>query len=493
MATTTGARRRSSRRGLVIRDEENAPFLRDGRDFIDDAAIEELLAAGRRPEPARVRDVVAKSLALQRLEPAETATLLGVEDPELWAEILAAAGTVKERVYGPRVVTFAPLYCSNLCVNSCLYCGFRRENTRQQRRRLTLDEVRAETRALVAGGHKRLVVVYGEHPETGVDYIADTIGAAYGTRVDSGEIRRVNVNAAPQDRDGYRILREVGIGTYQVFQETYHHETYRRVHPRGFKADYAWRLYALHRAQEVGVDDVAIGALFGLYDWRFEVMGLLLHAIDLERAFGGVGPHTISFPRLEPAVDAPLTGRDNPWRVSDEDFLRLVAVLRLSVPYTGLIVTARETARIRREALRIGCTQTDASSRIGIGAYSDRHMEQEPMRQQFMLGDTRSLDEVVRELAGMGLLTSFCTAGYRCGRTGESFMQLARGGKVHEFCIPNAILTLQEYLQDYASPETRAAGEAVIRRHLDRIPARLRPKLEEWLQAIRDGARDLRF
>jgi 2-iminoacetate synthase len=241
------------------------------------------------------------------------------------------------------------------------------------------------------------------------------------------------------------------------------------------------------------VDDVAIGALFGLYDWKFEVMGLLMHAIDLEQKFGGIGPHTISFPRLEPAAAAPLTTADNPYRVSDEEFRQLVAVLRLSVPYTGMIVTAREPAAIRREALNLGCTQTDASTRIGIGAYSDRYSEQELQRQQFMLGDTRSLDEVVRELAEMGLLTSFCTAGYRCGRTGTSFMQLAKAGKVHEFCIPNAILTFKEYLVDYASAETRAVGEPLIMRHLAGVDPHLQPKLTEWLQAIENGSRDLRF
>jgi 2-iminoacetate synthase len=493
MNTTTDSPRRSRGHGLAIRPEEVERHLQDGRDFIDDEAVTGLLRARRRPAAQEIREIMAQALALQRLQPVQTAALLNVEDPELWNEIFAAARDIKEKVYGPRVVTFAPLYCSNLCLNSCLYCGFRRENAGQQRRRLTLEEVRAETSALIAGGHKRLIVVYGEHPLTDVHYIAGTIEAIYGTRLGNGEIRRVNVNAAPLCVDDYRILREIGIGTYQVFQETYHHETYRRVHPRGIKADYRWRLYALHRAQEAGVDDVAIGALFGLYDWKFEVLGLLMHAIDLEQRFGGVGPHTISFPRLEPAAAAPLTTAANPHRVSDEDFRRLVAVLRLSVPYTGMIVTAREPAAIRREALSLGCTQTDASSRIGIGAYSDRYSAQELQRQQFMLGDTRSLDEVVRELAQMGLLTSFCTAGYRCGRTGASFMQLARAGKVHEFCIPNALLTFKEYLVDYASPETRAVGEPLILRHLARVNPHLRPKLAEWLQAIENGARDLRF
>jgi 2-iminoacetate synthase len=286
------------------------------------------------------------------------------------------------------------------------------------------------------------------------------------------------------------MLKEIGIGTYQVFQETYHHATYSRVHPRGIKANYRWRLYALHRAQEAGVDDVAIGALFGLYDWKFEVMGLLCHTIDLERKFGGVGPHTISFPRLEPAESTPLT-RNSPYRVSDRDFKRLVAVIRCSVPYTGMIITAREPAEIRMDAINVGCTQTDASTRIGIGAYSEGTAEQESDKQQFLLGDTRELDDVVRELAQMGYLTSFCTAGYRCGRTGSYFMSIAKKGKTRRFCIPNAILTFKEYLLDYASEETRKIGDALIEKRTNDVPEALRPALKERLETIENGARDV--
>jgi len=264
---------------------------------------------------------------------------------------------------------------SNLCVNSCLYCGFRKENPFEKRRRLTIEEVKKETEELVKTGHKRLIVVYGEHSLSDIDYIADTIRAIYETKVDNGEVRRVNINAAPQSIENQRILKEVGIGTFQVFQETYHHETYRKMHPKGIKSNYQWRLYALHRAQEAGVDDVAIGALFGLYDWKFEVMGLLYHAIDLEKR----GPHTISFPRLEPAENAPIT-RNSPYLVNDQDFKRLVTVIRLSVPYTGMILTAREPAHIRREVINVGCTQTDASTRIGIGAYSEAYEQQDRHR-----------------------------------------------------------------------------------------------------------------
>ena len=478
--------------GRVIEDAEIERYLEHGRDFINDDNIERLLRANRAPEPKRVRDILARSLALERLNPVETAALLNVEDEALWQEIFETAREVKNSVYGPRIVTFAPLYCSNLCVNSCLYCAFRCENAAEKRRQLTIEEVRRETETLVSLGHKRLIVVYGEHPCSDADYIAETIRAIYDTKVGSGEIRRVNINAAPMSIDKLRMLKEIGIGTYQVFQETYHHATYRAVHPGGIKANYRWRLYALHRAQEAGVDDVAIGALFGLYDWRFEVMGLLYHTIDLEQRFGGVGPHTISFPRLEPAANTPLT-TDSPYRVSDRDFKRLVAVIRVSVPYTGMILTAREPAHIRHEVINLGCTQTDASSRIGIGAYSDRNGAQEANRQQFLLGDTRGLDEVIRELAGMGYLTSFCTAGYRCGRTGNYFMSIAKKGGTRHFCIPNAILTFKEYLLDYASEETRRAGEALIQRRISDVPERLRPAVRERLDAIEKGTRDAYF
>jgi len=485
----TAVRQRADR---VVDEREVRRYLDRGRDFINDGQIARLLRQGRNPDAQRVRDVLARSLDLERLDPADTAALLGVEDEDLWQEIFETARDVKNRVYGPRIVTFAPLYCSNLCVNSCLYCGFRRENIAEKRRRLTIEEVRKETEALVSVGHKRLIVVYGEHPRSGVEYVEATIRAIYDTKLGRGEIRRVNVNAAPMRIDQLRRLKEVGIGTYQVFQETYHHATYRKVHPRGPKADYRWRLYALHRAQEAGVDDVAIGALFGLYDWRFEVMGLLYHAIDLEKSFGGVGPHTISFPRLVPAAGSRLAAT-SPYRVSDRDFKRLIAVIRVSVPYTGMILTAREPAEIRREVIGLGCTQTDASTRIGIGAYSETGTSQTAERQQFLLGDTRGLDEVVRELAEAGQITSFCTAGYRCGRTGSYFMNIAKHGKVHHFCIPNAILTFKEYLLDYASEETRKVGESLIAKRINEVPEGLRPALRERLDAVEHGARDLYF
>jgi 2-iminoacetate synthase len=477
----------------LIRNDEIDRYLMNGCDFIDDDHITGLLKKHIRPENRRIRDILSKSLSLQRLDPEETAALLNVQDDTLWEEIFAAALAVKDRVYGPRIVTFAPLYISNLCDNSCLYCGFNKENTFLKRRMLTKEEVQGEIKVLVSMGHKRLIVVYGEHPETGIYYMKDTIETIYGTKVGNGEIRRVNVNAPPQSISHLKILRDVGIGTFQVFQETYHHGAYKKFHPRGLKSNYRWRLYAHHRAQEAGLDDVGIGALFGLYDWRFEVMGLLYHAIDLENKFDGVGPHTISFPRLEPAAHSPLNYKRNTYAVSDRNFKRLVAVIRLSVPYTGMIITAREPAHVRMDAITIGCTQTDASTRIGVGAYSDRYNQQEFEQQQFLLRDTRSLDEVIRELADMGYITSFCTAGYRCGRTGSNFMNIAKKGKVKEFCIPNAVITFKEYLLDYASDETRAVGDKMIESFIKKAPDNVQPLLKNRLKETENGARDIRF
>jgi len=488
--------------GSVIKEDEITRYLTDGDDFIDDDALWAQIRGNRNPDPGRIRDILQKSLAIETLALDETAALLNVEDRPLWEEIFETAGAVKRKVYDNRIVTFAPLYCSNFCVNNCRYCGFRRDNRIERRRRLSQEEVRNEARVLAGEiGHKRLIAVYGEHPLSDARYIADTIRAMYKvkqeTRNGFGQIRRVNINAAPMCIRDLEMLREVGIGTYQVFQETYHHETYRHVHPAGtLKADYRWRLYALHRAIEAGVDDVALGVLFGLYDWRFEVMGLLCHAHDLERRFNGLGPHTISFPRLEPAAGTPFTREKQYCRISNEDFRKLVAILRLSVPYTGMILTARERADVRREVLPLGCTQTDASTRIGIGAYSDRYDQQEAERQQFILGDTRSLDEVIRELADDGYITSFCTAGYRCGRTGEHIMKLLRSGKEGRFCKLNAVLTFREWLDDFASEPTKQAGERVIRRELEEIRQQMpsaHPQLMEYYRRIEDGERDLYF
>ncbi|MBO8158905.1 [FeFe] hydrogenase H-cluster radical SAM maturase HydG [Thermosyntropha sp.] len=473
----------------VIKPEQIEKYLENGRDFIDDHFIYETLMANKNPDKSRIREIISKSLELNRLEPEETAALLNCEDEELWEEMFEAGGKIKEKVYGRRIVFFAPLYVSNYCVNSCVYCGFRTENEKTVRKQLTMEEVEAEVKALISKGHKRLIVVFGEHPLSDVHFIAKTLNTVYNTKEGRGEIRRCNVNAAPMSIEDLEILRDVGIGTFQVFQETYHHETYRKLHPRGIKANYGWRLYALHRAMDAGVDDVGIGALFGLYDPKFEVMGLLMHTIDLEKRFGGVGPHTISFPRLEPASNTPFT-RQSKYLVDDKTFKKLVTVIRLSVPYTGMILTARERAEVRRDVIPVGVTQIDAGSNIGIGAYSTDTVDHD--RQQFILGDTRGLDEVIREMAENGRITSFCTAGYRCGRTGDYFMDIAKKGKVHHLCMPNAILTFKEYLLDYASEETKMVGEKLIEKELEALPSEsLKNTVREMLKRIENGERDL--
>lgn len=473
-------------------------YMPGGRDFIDDAEIEQRIRAGVNPDKARIRDIIAKSEAVETLDPDEAAALLHVPDPELWEEMKQAAARIKQKVYDNRIVTFAPLYLSNVCINNCLYCGLRSENFSIRRRTLSQEEIRREVEVLAGEiGHKRLIVVFGEHPDSGVDYMAESMRTIYGVkkkaRIGCGQIRRINVNAPPLPVDELRVLHKVGLGTYQVFQETYHHATYATVHPgETIKGDYEWRLYAMHRAMEAGIDDVGIGALFGLYDWRFEVMGLLYHARELERAFG-IGPHTISFPRLEPAENTPFV-QNLRYAVSDADMERIIVILRLSVPYTGMILTAREDPFMRRRLIPLGCTQTDASSRIGVGSYSDAYEQQEGDRQQFMLGDTRSLDEVVRELAEMGYITSFCTAGYRCGRTGQCIMDLLRSGKEGKFCKLNAVLTFREWLDDFASPETQAVGEKILRMELDQIREqnpRGFPVFMKYYERTAAGERDL--
>ena len=488
----------------VIKQDEIDKYLINGKDFINEEEIWKKLSENTQPSKERVREIMQKSLNIERLEPEETAALLNVDDDDLLQEMYETGLKIKQKVYDNRIVFFAPLYCGNLCVNNCAYCGFRTDNHGEKRRILTMDEVRKEAEHVVDIGHKRMIMVYGEHPKTDADYIAESIKAVYSVRKKApkgngfGEIRRVNVNAAPMSTADLKKLWTAGIGTYQVFQETYDHKRYSEMHPVGPKSNYRWRLYALHRAMDAGIDDLAIGALFGLYDWRFEVMGLLYHAIDLERQFG-IGPHTISFPRLNPAPGSPIS-KDSKYLVSDRDFKKLVTVLRLSVPYTGLIITAREKAELRKDVIQVGCTQTDASTNINIGGYSDTVAKDQSSKdtEQFFLGDTRSLDEVIRELADMGTITSFCTAGYRSGRTGDKIMGLLTKCVEGKFCKLNAILTFKEYLDDYASEETRAVGEKLIINEIQQVKQiplfkehKLVNKLEDYYKRVQDGERDL--
>ena len=481
-----------------IKQDQIDRYLDQGRDFIDDGEIWKKIETATEPDATTIRAILARSLAIQTLTPEELATLIRVQDPEMLREMETAAFQIKKKVYDNRIVTFAPLYMGNYCVNNCAYCGFKHENRTAKRRVLSMEEIRRETETLTGKiGHKRIIAVYGEHPLTGIDYILESMKTIYDVKMPTkhgySNIRRINVNAAPMSIEELVRLRNGGLGTFQVFQETYHHETYAKLHPKGtLKSDYRWRLYAMHRAMEAGIDDVGIGALFGLYDWRFEVMALLYHAIHLEAKMG-IGPHTVSFPRMEPALNSEYA-QHSPYKVSDADFKKIILLIRLAIPYTGMIITARETAQMRRDAIGLGITQTDASTKIGIGSYSEVGNEQESERQQFILGDTRSLDELVKDFAEMGHITSFCTAGYRCGRTGKCIMDLLRSGKEGKFCKLNAVLTFQEWLDDFATPATREAGLRVLAKELDEIKARNPqgfPVFFQFLERVRKGERDL--
>ncbi|MGF7139125.1 [FeFe] hydrogenase H-cluster radical SAM maturase HydG [Roseimarinus sediminis] len=458
----------------AIKPEENLAYLDNGNDFIDEEALHKVLESSKAPSDAEVRAIIAKAKSIEALSLEETAKLMHVTSSDLWNEINEAALEIKRKVYDNRIVFFAPLYCSNLCVNNCAYCGFRTENKGEVRRILTRDEIIKETESVLDTGHKRLIMVYGEHPQSDINYMVETIKAVYSVERKapvsgrSTSIRRVNINAAPMSIADLKRLREAGIGTYQVFQETYHKATYEAVHPpKTLKGNYQWRLYALHRAQEAGIDDVAIGALFGLYDWRFEVLGLVAHAAELEKQFG-VGPHTVSVPRLTPASGS-LLSTSSKYLVNDDDFKKLVAVLRLALPYPGLIITAREQPEIKREIIKLGCTQTDASTRIGIGAYQECNPAEDRNTEQFTIGDGRSLDSIIKEVGEMGMISSFCTAGYRCGRTGDTIMGMLKHCVEGKFCKLNAVLTYREYLDDYASPETKAIGEKLIEQEIGEI------------------------
>ena len=467
---------------VTVTHEQSEAALR-----VDLEAIDEL---AKKPAPGahRLKDILDKARERVGLELGEAAELFQVRDPEAREQVLAIAREVKEGIYGRRMVLFAPLYASNECANNCLYCAFRRGNTDLLRRTLTVEEIGGEVCALEEMGHKRVLLVLGETPKTGVEYAVGAVRAIYETKVGRGEIRRANVNMAPLSVKDFRELKAAGIGTYQCFQETYHPEQYRHLHPSGQKADMAWRMGAFDRAFEAGIDDVGMGVLYGLYDHRFDTLALLAHAQYLDTRYS-VGPHTISFPRIEPAQNAPAAERV-PYPVSDDEMLLVVAALRLSVPYTGIIMTTRERPELRRELLKVGVSQLSAASRTYPGAYADgrAHVEEE---EQFALGDTRSLDLVIRELAESGYIPSFCTACYRLGRTGHEFMDKAKPGKIQSFCTPNALLTFDEYLLDYASPETRAASENVIAEALGEVEPSLRPTVEKRLARIGAGERDL--
>jgi 2-iminoacetate synthase len=469
-------------------EQENVLDTQQRADFINEQEIEGLLAPRSCPEPARVRELLAKARELRGLSMDEVICLTLVDNPELLAEIYSTAKEIKEEIYGSRLVLFAPLYISNRCSNECTYCAFRASNTDLTRRTLTQEEIAEETRILVRQGHKRILMVAGEAlPEQGFQYILDSIATVYATHVGPGEIRRVNVNLAPETTEHFRLLKEAGIGTFQLFQETYHRPTYAEVHVRGRKRDYDWRTTAFDRAMEAGIDDVGIGVLFGLYDWRYEILGMMQQIRHLEQKFG-VGPHTISFPRIEPAVGSEIASRP-PHAVSDADFLKMIAIMRLAVPYTGMIMSTREGADVRRATFEVGISQISAGSRTDPGGYKDG--EGDPNGSQFQLGDHRSVEDVVSDVVSLGYLPSFCTACYRTGRTGQDFMDLAKPGEIKYHCYPNALSTFQEYLCDYASPQAKAAGEELISIELRQMDGKQTACALPMLNKVRGGERDV--
>ena len=467
-----------------IKDERMKPFIDPDEiwDFINNT----------KGDKQRIREVIQSSLDKKRLSLEETAVLLNATDPDLIEEIKEGARQLKEKVYGERIVLFAPLYVGDLCTNNCQYCGFRSTNKDVKRITLTREDLINETTALIDQGHKRLILVYGEHPKYSAEFIAETVRIVYSVKHNHGEIRRVNINAAPFDIPGFRTVKDAGIGTFQIFQETYHEPTYAKVHLGGVKRNYEWRLTSLDRAQEAGIDDVGIGALFGLYDWRFEVMSLVRHVNHFEAVYN-VGPHTISFPRIQNALALNI---DKDHLVKDEEFVRLVSILRLAVPYTGMILTAREPSEIRDQILRFGVSQIDGGTNLELGGYSKgKHDgEQDLSMEQFQINDNRSLNEIMDELIRTGYIPSFCTACYRLGRTGEHFMEFSVPGFIKRFCSPNAILTLAEYLEDYAPQATREAGYQLIDKKINELAQTTRvDSLKDKLNLIREGKRDLYF
>ncbi|NDP20676.1 MAG: [FeFe] hydrogenase H-cluster radical SAM maturase HydG [Paludibacter sp.] len=438
----------------------------------------------------KVIEIIAKSLSKKRLNLEEVAVLINTNDPQLINEIKEGAKTLKNNIYGNRIVLFAPLYIGNKCSNNCTYCGFRTSNNKAVRKTLNENEIIQEVEALEENGQKRLILVYGEHAQYTPEYIAETVKIAYSVKKGNGEIRRVNINAAPMEIEGFRTVKESGIGTFQVFQETYNREAYKTYHLSGKKSDFDYRLTSLDRAQEAGLDDVGIGALFGLYDWRFEVLSLVRHTNHLEACYN-VGPHTISFPRIK---DASSLNFGDKYFVSDEDFTKLIAILRLAVPYTGMILTAREPEKLRNEIIQYGVSQIDGGTKIELGSYSKSESNKDLDKGQFKINDDRSLSDIIDELLDQDMIPSFCTSCYRRGRTGEHFMEFSVPGFIKRFCSPNAILTLAEYIEDYAKEETAIKGWKAIEKNIlklddEKIIKSVRDKIEK----IKSGQRDLYF
>ncbi len=456
-------------------------------DWLDEDRINDILSAGGKTEAGRIREILAKARELKGLTMEEAAALMAADDPELLDELYVSAKKAKEEIYGRRLVFFAPLYIANHCRNECLYCAFRRSNQAVTRRILSMEEIAEETRIIIRQGHKRILLVAGEsYPGQGIGYILKAIETIYAVKEGTGEIRRLNANLAPLSLDDFQELKKANIGTYQLFQETYHRETYAKVHVSGKKRDFDWRASAMDRAMLAGIDDVGLGVLYGLADWKFDTLALLAHVAHLEDRFG-VGCHTISVPRIEPAVGSELA-YNPPHPLADEDFKKLVAILRLTVPYTGLIMSTRENAAMRKETFALGVSQISAGSRTNPGGYADDIQEE---ASQFQLGDHRSLDEVIKDVSELGYIPSFCTACYRLGRTGHDFMDLAKPGLIKEKCAPNALSTFEEYLLDYAPDDVAAAGERAISLELSDMAPKVRRVSERLLEKVRSGRRDV--
>ena len=462
-------------------------------EFIHDGEIRATLEYGRehRNDRALIEEILAKAEEGKGISHREAAVLIEVEDKDFEERIFDIARRLKERIYGNRIVMFAPLYLSNYCVNGCVYCPYHAKNRTIPRRKLTQEEIRREVIALQDMGHKRLALETGEHPlQSPIEYVLESIDTIYSIHHKNGAIRRVNVNIAATTVENYTKLKDAGIGTYILFEETYDREAYEKLHPTGPKSDWAYHTEAMDRAMLGGIDDVGVGALFGLSNYRYDVVGILMHAEHLEARFG-VGPHTISVPRIRPADD--IDPKDFPDAVTDEVFRRIVAVLRIAVPYTGMIVSTRESKRSRELVLDVGVSQLSGGSKTSVGGYAEG-VEDAEESAQFDISDNRTLDEIIAWLLELGYLPSFCTACYREGRTGDRFMSLAKRGLIGNCCAPNALMTLAEYLEDYASPRVKLLGKQMIASQTPIIPSeKVRQITERNLEAIINGKRDFRF
>ncbi|ELC8450969.1 [FeFe] hydrogenase H-cluster radical SAM maturase HydG [Clostridium perfringens] len=473
----------------MLKDNEKYNAL----DFIKDDEINSLIAKGKElvSDKELVREIIEKSKSAEGLTPEETAVLLNLEDKELIEEMFKAARQVKEKLYGKRLVVFAPLYVSNYCVNNCTYCGYKHCNDELKRKKLNKEQLIEEVKVLESLGHKRIALEAGEDPVNApLDYILDCIKSIYSIKFDNGSIRRINVNIAATTVENYKRLKDAEIGTYILFQETYHKPTYERLHVSGPKHNYNYHTTAMHRAREAGIDDIGMGVLYGLYDYKYETLAMLMHAMDLEETTG-VGPHTLSVPRIRPAENVSL--ENYPYLVDDEDFKKIVAILRLAVPYAGLILSTREEPGLRDEIIALGVSQVSTGSCTGVGGYSESYIDPEE-KPQFEVGDHRSPVEMIESLMEAGYIPSYCTACYREGRTGERFMDIVKSGELYKICEANALITLKEFIDDYGTDRTREIGDKLIKKSIDEIDNEsFRKSVEEKINKISNGTRDLRF